>query len=62
MQTEGDCDMAKLNAWLSKLLQEKGGDLFRSKGILSVAGSNEKCVYSSIIQKMRLFAGMEEPY
>ncbi len=41
---EGSCDMRKLNAWLSQLLQERGPDLFRSKGILSVAGSDDKWV------------------
>ncbi len=45
IQMEGECDMAKLNEWLSKLLQERGVDLFRSKGILSIAGTNDKCVY-----------------
>lgn len=39
---EGNCDMRKLNSWLSTLLQERGPDLFRSKGILSVAGSDDK--------------------
>ena len=39
---EGECDMGKLNEWLSKLLQERGVDLYRSKGILSIAGTKEK--------------------
>jgi hypothetical protein len=39
---EGSCDMRKLNSWLSKLLQERGPDLFRSKGILSVVGSDDR--------------------
>jgi G3E family GTPase len=34
--------MKKLNGWLSQLLQERGPDLFRSKGILSVAGTDDK--------------------
>lgn len=42
IQMEGDCDMQKLNEWLSKLLQERGADLFRSKGILSISGSDHK--------------------
>lgn len=41
-QVEGSVDMRKLNTWLSKLLQERGADLFRSKGIVSVDGSNDK--------------------
>ncbi len=35
-------DMDRLNAWLSKLLRDKGTDLFRSKGILAVKGSDDK--------------------
>jgi G3E family GTPase len=39
---EGDLDMQKMNQWLSTLLQEKGPDLYRSKGILSIQGSDDK--------------------
>jgi hypothetical protein len=34
--------MPKLNAWLSTLLKDRGADLFRSKGILSIAGSDDR--------------------
>jgi hypothetical protein len=40
--SEGSADMRKLNAWLSGLLQERGPDLFRSKGILAIHGSDDK--------------------
>lgn len=39
---DGSIDMRKLNAWLSGLLQERGPDLFRSKGILAIHGSDDK--------------------
>ena len=42
-EVEGECDGRRLNMWLSRLLQEKGADLFRSKGILSIHRSFEKC-------------------
>jgi hypothetical protein len=29
--------------WLGGLLREKGADLFRSKGVLAVTGSNDRC-------------------
>lgn len=45
---EGSCDMAKLNTWLSALLQERGPDLFRSKGVLSMAGSDDKHVFQGV--------------
>jgi hypothetical protein len=35
--------MMRLNQWLSGLLQERGADLFRSKGILVVDGCDERC-------------------
>ncbi len=34
--------MRKLNEWLSALLQDKGADIYRSKGILHIAGSDDK--------------------
>lgn len=39
---DGSVDMRKLNQWLSTLLQERGTDLFRSKGILAIHGSDDK--------------------
>lgn len=38
----GALDMHKLNEWLSTLLNEKGADIYRSKGILNVAGTDHK--------------------
>ncbi len=46
IEEEGCMDMRKLNAWLQKLLSEKGNDIFRSKGILCIQGSDEKWVGS----------------
>ncbi len=40
--SEGACDFSKLNQWLSTLLREQGADLFRSKGVLCVHGSEDK--------------------
>lgn len=34
--------MRRLQQWLGTLLQEKGADIYRSKGILAVAGTNDK--------------------
>ena len=44
-EVEGECDGRRLNAWLSRLLAEKGAELFRSKGILSIHRSPEKCAH-----------------
>ncbi len=45
---EGDVDGKRLNAWLSGLLQEKGVDIFRMKGILSVKGQPDRFVFQGV--------------
>ena len=45
---EGECDLAKLNAWFSKLLQEKGVDIYRMKGVLAIKDSAEKFVFQGV--------------
>uniref|UniRef100_A0A7S0RRW2 CobW C-terminal domain-containing protein n=1 Tax=Chlamydomonas leiostraca TaxID=1034604 RepID=A0A7S0RRW2_9CHLO len=56
---EGQCDMEKLNQWLSKLLQERGPDLFRSKGILSVKGSDDKHVFQGVHMLLQFSSSKE---
>ena len=48
IEVEGRCDFGRLNAWLSKLLQEKGADIFRSKGVMSVEGSEDRFVFQGV--------------
>merc|ERR1712216_1072424 len=43
---EGEFKIEELNNWLSTLMNEKGQDLYRSKGILAIVGSDEKCIPS----------------
>ena len=38
IEKDGDVNIDLMNAWLSKLLAEKGIDIFRMKGFISVAG------------------------
>ncbi|MFF4285744.1 CobW family GTP-binding protein [Streptomyces sp. NPDC001633] len=45
---EGEVDEGWLNAWLGKLLREKGADIFRSKGILALAGSDRQYVFQGV--------------
>uniref|UniRef100_A0A7S2AW62 CobW C-terminal domain-containing protein n=1 Tax=Octactis speculum TaxID=3111310 RepID=A0A7S2AW62_9STRA len=47
-QFEGELDLDKLNAFLTRLLQEKGVDIFRSKGVLSIAGSDARFVFQAV--------------
>jgi len=44
----GEVEKEKLNKWIGWLLQEKGVDLFRSKGILAVRGMQNRFVYQAI--------------
>lgn len=44
----GELDGQKLNNWLSNLLQNKGVDIFRMKGILNVAGEDDRFVFQGV--------------
>ncbi len=48
IEVDGDLDLDRLNEWLGNLLQTKGTDIFRSKGILSVAGWEERYVFQGV--------------
>lgn len=56
LQVDGDVDVEKLNTWLGELLAAKGIDIFRSKGILSLAGSARQYVFQGVHM---LFDGSE---
>jgi G3E family GTPase len=43
-----ELDPKKLNAWLSELLQTKGQDIFRMKGILLLKGSANRFVFQGV--------------
>ena len=40
---------AQLDDWLERLIEEKGEDLYRMKGVLSVSGSDERYVFQVLI-------------
>ncbi len=44
----GALDGQKLDDWLSNLLQTKGVDIFRMKGILNVAGESDRFVFQGV--------------
>ena len=48
IDVEGSVDMDAIQEWLSPLLQEKGNDLYRMKGVLSVDGADQKYVYHAV--------------
>ena len=41
-------DPERFNAWISTLLQEKGGDLLRTKGILSYQGDDRRFAFQAV--------------
>ena len=45
---EGELDGDKLNQWLGTLLQTKGPDIFRMKGILNIAGEDNRFVFQGV--------------
>ena len=45
---EGDLNVNKLERWIGTLMREKGEDLFRYKGVLSVKGMDEKFVFQGV--------------
>ena len=48
IEKDGDLDEQKLQAWISKLLSEKGVDIFRMKGFLSIAGESNRFVFQGV--------------
>jgi G3E family GTPase len=56
----GDLDLDKLNRWVSKLLRTKGPDIYRMKGVLSIAGMPERYIFQGVHM---LFDGrMDRPW
>ena len=60
IEVAGDVDDDRLNRWLSNLLREQGTDLFRSKGILSIAGSPSRYVFQGV--HMLLDGQLDRPW
>ncbi len=48
IEREGDVDPDRLNAWLGELLMERGVDIFRMKGFISLAGESRRFVFQGV--------------
>lgn len=60
IECPGECDQVRLNEWIAKLLMERGTDIFRTKGVLAVKGSDQKFVFQGIHM---IFGGQpQEPW
>jgi G3E family GTPase len=45
---EGSFHPRKFDAWLNKFLREKAQDVYRSKGVFSIVGSDERYVFQAV--------------
>ncbi|GMY29607.1 P-loop guanosine triphosphatase YjiA-like [Fagus crenata] len=45
---EGNLDLDEFDDWLERLIEEKGEDLYRMKGILSVSDSDQRYVFQGV--------------
>ena len=48
IERDGDVDPEKLNNWLGALLRERGVDIFRMKGFISIAGDPRRMVFQGV--------------
>ncbi len=48
IERDGDVDPEKLNAWLGELLADRGVDIFRMKGFISLAGESRRFVFQGV--------------
>jgi G3E family GTPase len=48
IEEKRDVDPKKLNNWLGELLQNKGADIFRMKGILNLKGASTRFVFQGV--------------
>ena len=45
LERPGELDLDKANAWIGALLQERGADIYRMKGILAMHGHAQKFLF-----------------
>ena len=57
IERTGNVHPDRLNAWLGELLRERGVDIFRMKGFLSIAGEPDRFVFQGVHM---LFDGQPE--
>ena len=48
IERDGDVDPDRLNVWLGRLLSERGVDIFRMKGFISLAGESRRFVFQGV--------------
>jgi len=48
LHLEGEVDLKRVNRWLSRLLSERGNDIYRMKGILNIAEEPRRFVFQGV--------------
>lgn len=48
IRCEGAVDEARFNTWIAALVQERGADMFRTKGVLHVKGEDARFVFQGV--------------
>ena len=48
IEADGDVDSKRLDAWLGELLRERGVDIFRMKGFISLANEERRFVFQGV--------------
>ena len=48
LHLEGEVDVKRVRRWLSRLLQEKGADIYRMKGILNISREPRRFVFQGV--------------
>ena len=54
IEIDGSLDFQKFNTWLGNLVQEKGPDIYRCKGILAMTGSEDRFVFHGVHMMIQL--------
>jgi len=49
---DGDLDMDKVNEWIGQLLQDKGADIYRMKGVLALKDTPTKFAFQAVHMQM----------
>lgn len=60
-EAEGEIDPERINTWMGRLLQERGTDLFRMKGILRIAGRPGRTVFQAVHMLLDVQEDREAP-
>ena len=48
LEVDGDVDGERLTSWISKLLRERGQDIFRMKGFIAIADEPRRFVFQGV--------------